>query len=137
MTSLNFKPLLLCTFLPLVLIMLTAAEQQKATACVSVLRPLNKATTSACCETYLTLSKVIPLRHCAHTLRENKLACEGSESAAFGKHLQLYLKTRFPCCEPDPHVLAAVLHPRFKEICFLTRTEKTHLHGDGDTYKLW
>lgn len=66
--------------------------------------------------------------HCVHIVLEKELACGDSKSPAFRKDLQLSLKTRFfsykitlPCAQ------ATACQPRFEDVCFPNRTEKSYI----------
>lgn len=76
-----------------------------------VLKPVNKATTSAC----FHILEVIPLLHFVHAVLQKELACE-DKSATFGKKLQLSIKARFPKYKTTPpYVLATALDLGFKD----------------------
>ncbi|KAH7968610.1 hypothetical protein HPB52_010091 [Rhipicephalus sanguineus] len=96
---------------------LTNGEWRQVSAFVTVLQPVEDATTAACAESYPTLFLVVPLVHCMKLLLCDKTSdCNEYD---FAQNLLKSIKARFPAVSTTaPHCLATLLDPRFKDVCY-------------------
>ncbi|KAH6939993.1 hypothetical protein HPB50_023873 [Hyalomma asiaticum] len=96
---------------------LTNGEWRQVSAFVTVLQPVEEATTAACAESYPTLSLVVPLVHCMKLLLCDKTS--DCDEYAFAQNLLKSINARFPAVSTAaPNCLATLLDPRFKDVCY-------------------
>lgn len=96
---------------------LTNGEWRQVSAFVTVLQPVEEATTAACAESYPTLSLVVPLVHCMKLLLCDKTS--DCDEYAFTQNLLKSINARFPAVSTTaPNCLATLLDPRFKDVCY-------------------
>ncbi|KAG0437759.1 hypothetical protein HPB47_017298 [Ixodes persulcatus] len=128
---------------------LSSAEWKRMAWLVSVLQPIQQATTELSATKYPTLSQVIPLLECTEiTLKE--YISEANEVASFAISLLRSLKTRFVDVKMSPLlVLATLVDPRYKAVfhsaestpsqklwassLLLSEVEKLHSTGTAET----
>ncbi|KAH9381826.1 hypothetical protein HPB48_023121 [Haemaphysalis longicornis] len=103
---------------------LSSAEWKLMAGLVSVLEPIQQATTELSAATYPTLSQVIPLLECTEiTLKE--YISQANVAASFAGSLLRSLKTRFVDVKICPLlVLAVLVDPRYKAIFHSAPSEK-------------
>lgn len=105
---------------------LSSAEWKIMAGLVSVLQPIQQATTELSAATYLTLSQVIPLLECTEiTLKGYISEANEYDAASFAGSLLRSLKTRFVDVKMCPLlVLAALVDPRYKAVFHSAPSEK-------------
>ncbi|KAH7955589.1 hypothetical protein HPB52_001675 [Rhipicephalus sanguineus] len=106
---------------------LTNGEWRQVSAFVTVLQPVEEATTAECAESYPTLSLVVPLVHCMKLLLCDKTSdCDEYD---FAQNLLKSIKARLPAVSTTaPNCLATLLDPRFKDVCYGDE-EKVEVRG--------
>ncbi|KAH8040937.1 hypothetical protein HPB51_013107 [Rhipicephalus microplus] len=103
---------------------LSSREWKLMAAAVKVLQPLDQATTELCADRYPTLSKVIPLVHCAQVVL-HKHTSQGEEAASFARSLLRILATRLSGLKiANVPANAMLVDPRYKDICYTEDSQK-------------
>lgn len=100
---------------------LSSAEWKLMAGLVSVLEPIQQATTELSAATYPTLSQVIPLLECTEVTMKEYIS-QANEAASFAGSLLRSLKTRFVDVKICP--LLALVDPRYKAIFHSAPSEK-------------
>ena len=94
---------------------LSAAELEQLSKAIAILQPFETATTELSAETYISVSKIIPI---ARSLQQ--VALSNDTSTSINKELVSQMRTRFSNMEGNAFLSkATLLDPRFKSLAFL------------------
>ncbi|KAG0426906.1 hypothetical protein HPB47_025999 [Ixodes persulcatus] len=99
-----------------------SSEWKLISRAVKVLQPLEQATTDLSGDSYPTLSQVIPLLHCTRLVLTQHST---DEAASLASSLLRSIGARFPDLKMSRlPALAMLVDPRFKDICYIEKSEK-------------